>query len=115
MLINFPKTQVDEQALLMKRLVAGDLPFSPKSLAVLKDIMLASTTASGKLYGKTGTSGTIGPGKPETGWFVGYVVSGKKTLAFACVLTGKKAAGRDARALVEKLFADRRLLERCER
>ena len=105
----------DEQAALMKRLVAGDVPFSQKTLATLKGIMLARTTDHGQLYGKTGTSGDAEAGKPETGWFVGYVVSGKTTLAFACVLTGKKAAGKDARALVEKLFADRRLLERRER
>ena len=105
----------NEQAALMKRLVAEDVPFSPKALAVLKEIMLARTTGHARLYGKTGSSGAVEAGKPETGWFVGYVVSGKTTLAFACVLTGKKAAGRDARALVEKLFADRRLLERCER
>ncbi len=96
----------DEQAALMKRLVAGDVPFSPKTFAALKDIMLAKTMDHCRIYGKTGTSGAVEAGRKETGWFVSYVVSGKTTLAFACVLTGKMAAGREARALVEKLFAD---------
>lgn len=94
----------DEQAALMKRLATGDVPFSPKTLAVLKEIMVTRATDRGTLYGKTGTSGTVEAGKPEIGWFVGYLVSGKTTLAFACVLTGNKAAGKDAKAVVEKLL-----------
>lgn len=93
----------DAQAGLIRRLVTGDLPFSKDTLAILKDIMTAKTTGRGTLYGKTGTGG---PGKntPAVGWFVGYLVSEKSTVAFACVLTGKDATGKNARALVEKLL-----------
>ena len=93
----------DEQAILLRRLVNGDIPFSANTHAILKEIMTATTTDRVTLYGKTGTGGT-GKGTPAVGWFVGYWVAGEKTLAFACVLTGKKATGKDARALVEKLL-----------
>lgn len=90
----------DEQADLIRRLVNGDLPFSKSTLAILKDIMTAKT---GTLFGKTGTGGA-GKDTPAVGWFVGYVVSENSTVAFACVLTGKDATGKNARALVEKLL-----------
>ncbi|TSA31162.1 MAG: class D beta-lactamase [Verrucomicrobiaceae bacterium] len=93
----------DEQADLIRRLVNGDLPFSKNTLAILKDIMTAKTTARGTLFGKTGTGGA-GKDTPAVGWFVGYVTSDKSTVAFACVLTGQDATGKNARALVEKLL-----------
>jgi len=93
----------DEQANLIRRLVHGDLPFSKDSLKILKDIMAAKTTSRGTLYGKTGTGGA-GKNTPAVGWFVGYVVSDKSTVAFACVLKGRDATGKSARTLVEKLL-----------
>ena len=93
----------DEQAILLRRLVNGDIPFSANTRAILKEVMTAKTTDRGTLYGKTGTGGA-GKDTPAVGWFVGYIVSGEKTFAFACVLTGNKAAGKDARALVENLM-----------
>ncbi len=94
----------DEQARLMERLATGRVPFSAKTQFVLKDIMTASKGERGTLYGKTGTSGNVGKGEAETGWFVGYFVSGKRTLAFACLLQGDKATGKEARSIVEKIF-----------
>ncbi|MFZ4776657.1 MAG: penicillin-binding transpeptidase domain-containing protein [Terrimicrobiaceae bacterium] len=99
----------DEQARLVVRLANGDLPFSAKTLAVLKDIMTAKTTDHGTLYGKTGTGGG-GQRTPAIGWFVGYLISGKNTLAFACVLTGRNATGKEARKLVEQFFLSGGLL-----
>lgn len=93
----------DGQAALIRRLVNGDLPFSKETFAILQDIMTAKTTARGTLYGKTGTGGA-GKNTPAVGWFVGYVVSENSTVAFACVLKGKDATGKNARALVEQLL-----------
>jgi beta-lactamase class D len=98
----------NEQAQFMYRLTKNDVPFSPKTLTILKDIMTVKTTARGTLYGKTGTSGK--DATPEIGWFVGYVVSGKETLAFACLLHGPKAAGKDARTVVEQVLNGQDLL-----
>jgi beta-lactamase class D len=93
----------DEQAGLIRRLVNGDLPFSKETLTILKEIMTVKTADRGTLYGKTGTGGA-GKDTPAVGWFVGYVVSDKSTVAFACVLKGKDATGKNARTLVEKLL-----------
>ena len=96
----------DEQAALLCRLVSGDVPFSENTRGILRDIMTAKATDCGTLFGKTGTGGT-GKDTPAIGWFVGYVVSGKSTIAFACVLTGKHSAGKDARTLVERVASSK--------
>lgn len=100
----------DQQAGLLRRLVTGALPFSPATLAALQTIMLAEKTERGTLYGKTGT-GSPGKTTPATGWFVGYVVTGGRTLVFACALTDRPdATGKNARALVTDLFTRASLL-----
>jgi len=93
----------DEQVQLLSKLVNGKLPFSAKTLAVLKEIMMAKKTDRGTLYGKTGTGG-------NTAWFVGYAESPRHTLAFACRLEGKGLTGKDARALIEQWLTKHNLL-----
>ncbi len=92
-----------EQAALTARLATADVPFSEKSQAVVKDIMEVRSTLRGTLYGKTGTAGD-GSGNYVMGWFVGYVESNGKTLAFACLVQGKGLMGKDARAIVEAVL-----------
>lgn len=100
----------EEQAQLLARLVRGDVPFSPHTRAVLKDVMKVEETERGTLYGKTGSSGD-NAGFPAVGWFVGYVESADGTsYPFACVLRGDGITGRDARAVVEKVFSEAGLL-----
>ncbi len=98
----------DEQAELLRRLAIGDVPFSDKTQAILRDIMIAKTTPRGTLFGKTGSSGAV-EGQ-SIGWFAGYVVSGKTTVAFACLLRGDGVMGKDARAVVEQVLAAQGLL-----
>ena len=104
----------DEQAQLIRKLVLGQLPFSPKTLQVLKEVMFIKKTDRGSFYGKTGTSGTYidedGTFRVGVGWFVGYVESGGKTYAFATVLKSKGIAGKDARAATESILAGQGLL-----
>ena len=99
----------DEQARLLRQLANGDVPFSPNTLAILKDIMVAKSTSRGMLLGKTGTGGA-GKATPAVGWFVGYIISNKTMIAFACVLVGNGATGKDARHAVEKFFARQNLI-----
>lgn len=91
----------DEQAALLVRLVKGDLPLSPKTIAALKEIMEFKKTTKGTLYGKTGT-GTIGKDL-NVAWFVGFIESEGKTFAFACALKSE-LMGPDVRKLMEGLF-----------
>jgi beta-lactamase class D len=97
----------EEQAEMIARLVKGELPFSSKTLVVLKSILTLKTTERGTLYGKTG-SGTDDKG--DFGWFVGYVESKGQTYAFACLLKGAELTGKDARAATENILMAQRLL-----
>ncbi len=92
-----------EQAQLMCRLASGKLPFSEKSMAVLKEIMAVKTTDRGVLYGKTG-SGMGEDGQYRLGWFVGFVESKGKTYGFACDAQGDGVMGKDARAITEAVL-----------
>lgn len=99
----------EEQAQLMVGLAEGKVPFSKNSQAVLKEVMTAKKTEWGTLYGKTG-SGLDEAGKSNMGWFVGYVESGGRRYAFASLLTEKGAMGKDARAVVERVFEELKML-----
>ncbi len=98
-----------EQARLMQRIVAGEVPFSKQSLAVLKELMFIKETGKGLLYGKTG-SGTDEQGTFVLGWFVGYVESKGKTYVFACAAQGDNVMSKDARAIVESFLKEQGLL-----
>lgn len=98
-----------EQAELMRRLAVGQVPFSARSQEVLKEIMRVRTSPRGVLYGKTG-SAADGAGMYVMGWFVGYVESGSKKIAFACTVRGASAMGKDARAMVEAVLHEQGLL-----
>ena len=99
----------DDQVQMIARLLTGQLPFSGKSKAVLKEIMLVKKTERGTFYGKTGT-GELPGGKSNLAWFVGYLESHGRTLAFACTLKGPHLMGKDARVVIEHVLSDRGLL-----
>ena len=92
-----------EQAELIRRLVTGELPFSEKSRATLREIMMLKETAQGAFYGKTG-SGTNAEGKYNLGWFVGHVEHMGHGYAFACTVKGEDLTGRYARGIVEAVL-----------
>lgn len=98
-----------EQAALIGRLIDGKLPFSSHTLIVLKDIMKTKQTEHGILYGKTGTE-KDGSGQFNICWFVGYIESHGNTYPFACLIKAKGLTGKDARATVEKIFSEAKLL-----
>lgn len=100
-----------EQAYLIQRIIAGDVPFSRQSLAVLKQLMFIKDTEVGRLYGKTG-SGADAEGIFILGWFVGYAESKGNTYAFACVAQGKNVMSRQARDIVEKILESEGILAR---
>ncbi len=98
-----------EQARMIQRIIAGDVPFSSQTLAVLKDLMFIKNTEVGRLYGKTG-SGTDANGTFVLGWFVGYVESKGNTYAFACTAQGENVMSREARTIVESVLKEQGLL-----
>lgn len=100
----------DEQAAMVHKLVAGKLPFSEKSRALLGDVMLVKKTERGSLFGKTGT-GADDSGEHSICWFVGFVETRGEQYAFACLLIGDmKQTGRDTRDFVQSLLETHHLL-----
>lgn len=100
----------NEQVNLLNALLDGNLPFDHSNIEILKDIMLASQTERGRLYGKTG-SGMGSDGKWNLGWYVGFLESNGNTYVFACNITGGESpSGLVARRIVEEYFKNKKLL-----
>lgn len=97
----------DEQVSLLNKLFDHQLPFSERNIGILREVLRVSETPQGVLYGKTGT-GLGADGRPDLGWFVGFLERGGKTYLFACNLTGPgNPTGLTARRYVEDLFRSR--------
>jgi beta-lactamase class D len=72
-----------EQIQFLRRLYNNDLPFSERSLSIVKDIMIIEQTPDYTLRGKTGWVGFVGNVTPQIGWYVGYLEKGKDVYFFA--------------------------------
>lgn len=73
-----------EQVQLLERLYHNDLPVAPRTLAVVKDIMLLEETPEYRLRAKTGY--VTPEGAPAVGWWVGWVERGPRVAYFATLL-----------------------------
>lgn len=70
-----------EQIQFLSRLNKNDLPFSKRSLSIVKNIIIVEQTPNYTLRAKTGwVRGTL---TPEIGWYVGYLEQGKNIYIFA--------------------------------
>lgn len=83
-----------EQIKFLQRLYQGDLPFSQRTINLVKDIMVREQTPDYTLRGKTGWLTST---KPEVGWFVGYLEQNKNVYFFATTLDMDKAEDAPAR------------------
>jgi beta-lactamase class D len=70
----------EEQVLFLKRLYTGDLPFSKRTMDIVRRIMIAKDTATYTLRGKTGLSDQDGH---DIGWYVGCVETKGNVCFFA--------------------------------
>ncbi|HEX8709947.1 MAG TPA: penicillin-binding transpeptidase domain-containing protein [Pyrinomonadaceae bacterium] len=80
------RISADEQVEFLKRLYAAKLPVSPRSLAIVRKLMIREETPAYRLSGKTG-GGSLPDGK-ALGWFVGYVETKGNVYFFATNLEG---------------------------
>lgn len=71
-----PQQQIE----FLQRLDRGDLPFSQRSIDLVKDMMIVEQTPNYTLRGKTGWDNSV---TPDLGWFVGYLEQNKNTYFFA--------------------------------
>lgn len=72
-----------EQIQFLQRLYKNDLPFSERSIAIVKDIMIVEKTPEYTIRGKTGLAGSVDEVTPGVGWYVGYLEKGENVYFFA--------------------------------
>ncbi len=83
-----------EQIKFLQQLYQGDLPFSQRTINLVKDIMIREQTPDYTLRGKTGW---LTSSKPNIGWFVGYLEQNKNVYYFATTLDMYKPEDAPAR------------------
>jgi beta-lactamase class D len=103
------KISADEQVTFLKRLYQNDLPFSKRSMQIVRQIILLENTDTYQLSGKTG-SGQMGDS--NIGWFVGYVEIKDEVYFFATNIASatKDAQGLKAKEISLKLLSDMGLI-----
>ncbi len=105
-----------EQARMVCRMIDGKLPVKAESVAKLTEVMRRENTERGPQYWNQG-SGLRGAslchvwrGSADMGWLVGFVESGDKKYAYACLVLGGGLAGIDARRVAEAVLGSAGLL-----
>jgi beta-lactamase class D len=89
------RISADEQVVLLKRLYRNDLPFSQRSMTMVKDMMIVDAAQTYRLSGKTG-AGQVGA--DDIGWFVGYVEEQGHVYFFAANIGGPNAEATGVKA-----------------
>lgn len=89
------RISANEQVDFLSRMMSGKPPFSPRSIAVTKDIMTVEKGDGYTLGGKTGSCGGVG-------WFVGFVEDASGTKVFAFNIKGDGANGVEAKKIAIK-------------
>ncbi|MGF1566487.1 MAG: class D beta-lactamase [Nodosilinea sp.] len=67
----------------LRRFYSGELPFSERSFAITKDIIIIEQTPDYTIRGKTGWVGFADHVEPKIGWFVGYLEKGNNVYFFS--------------------------------
>jgi beta-lactamase class D len=73
----------EEQIQFLRRLYKNDLPFSERSMAIVKNIMVMEKTPDYTITGKTGWVGVADDVTPKIGWYVGYLEKAGNVYFFA--------------------------------
>ena len=102
------RISADEQVEFLRRLTAGDLPFSDRSMRIVRDLLVVDRGDGWILHGKTGSCRL--EGGRSLGWFVGWVERGAGIHVFACNVEGPGLWGGDARRISRQILEDRGLL-----
>ncbi len=90
-----PKEQID----FLVKLHNNKLPFSPRAIAIVKNIIINEQTEDYILRGKTGWEPSF---KPEVGWYVGYLERNGNTYFFALQIDVVQAKDLKARLEITK-------------
>jgi beta-lactamase class D len=105
------RISADEQVELLNRLYADQLPFSSRTMDIVKGILVLEKTEAYQLSGKTGSVQRI---TPHTGWFVGYLETNGDVYFFATNVESTSpdglANGETARNISKSILQDLGLL-----
>lgn len=105
------KISADEQVEFLQRLHALKLPFSPKTMATVLELMVVGRGEGFVYRGKTGTAGDPVAKVATFGWWVGSVTKPEGNYYFATNLTGgENPSGATARKITEAILADMEIL-----
>ena len=109
---NFGISPVD-QVKFLKNLYEGKLPFSEKNIEAVKNVMISEQNEIYNLRAKTGWARDKGI---NTGWWVGYVETGKGVFFFATRLLQDRKLNRDdfaacRKEITMKILRDLNILE----
>jgi len=74
------RISADEQVEFLKRLYMNDLPFSQRTMNIVKEIIVMEKTDSYQLSGKTGSAQQV---TPHEGWYIGYLETNGDVYFFA--------------------------------
>ncbi|MGB7441317.1 MAG: class D beta-lactamase [Coleofasciculaceae cyanobacterium] len=77
------KITPQEQIQFLRRLYNNNLPFSERSLSIVKDIMIVEQTPDYTIRAKTGWATSREEATQQIGWYVGYLEKGKDVYFFA--------------------------------
>jgi len=98
----------EEEVGFLRRLYDGRVPFSPRSVEIVKRILVLEDNDAHVLRGKTGFSDDRSG--LTVGWFVGYVEKGGNVFFFACNMTTPDAARDTGRIVRERKEAALKIL-----
>lgn len=98
------KISANEEADFLARMMGGKLPFSPRSVAITKEIMTLDKKDGYAFGGKTGSCGDIG-------WFVGFIEDGVDIKVFALNIKGEGANGAAAKKMAIDYLKESKLLK----
>jgi len=98
-----------EQVDFLVRLARNDLPFSDRTMAIVRDMLILEERDGWVLRGKTGWANAF---TPQVGWFVGYVEREEGTYFFACNVDIVHPGDEDARqAVARRIIEQQGLIE----
>ncbi|MBE9096960.1 class D beta-lactamase [Tychonema sp. LEGE 07203] len=101
----------NQQIQFLRRLHKNDLPFSERSLSIVKDIMIVEQTPDYTIRAKTGWAGFGEQTKAQLGWYVGYLEQNKNAYFFATNIDIRSTNDAAARIeLTRRCFKDMGLL-----
>lgn len=103
------KISADEQVEFLGRLMEGKLPFSERSMNLVKEILIQEELPDIVYRGKTGSARGGTEGK-DLGWYVGTISRPEGVYVFATNISGEGMWGTRARRMTERILRDRGLL-----